>query len=107
MDKSKNVEDPVSMRNNNNKCSEEHRATDGGLRAWVIVVASFLTNGIIFGIHNCYGLIYLQLKNQLEDLGIDDAPTKACESTTTSLISNRIDYSTFKSCLLLISTIEY
>jgi hypothetical protein len=28
---------------------------DGGLHAWFIVLASFLTNGIIFGIHNCYG----------------------------------------------------
>lgn len=58
--------------------SQEFTPPDGGLLAWVIVVASFLTNGIIFGIHNCYGIIYVQLKSQLEQNGVDGAPTKAC-----------------------------
>ena len=55
---------------------------DGGLLAWVIVVASFLTNGIIFGIHNCYGIIYVQLKSQLEQNGVESAATKACKSNS-------------------------
>ena len=61
---------------------------DGGFRAWIIVVASFLTNGLIFGIHNCYGLIYLQLKNQLEELNIDDAPIKSCRSPIRAIVNN-------------------
>ena len=52
---------------------------DGGVRAWLIVIASFLTNGLIFGIHNCYGIIYLELKNQLEESDVADAATKACK----------------------------
>ena len=52
---------------------------DGGLQAWIIVLASFLTNGIIFGIHNCYGIIYLRLKTELQESGVSDASTKACK----------------------------
>ena len=52
---------------------------DGGLLAWFIVIASFLTNGIIFGIHNCYGILYVHLKSQLEQHGIEGAATKACK----------------------------
>ncbi|XP_046650713.1 monocarboxylate transporter 10-like [Daphnia pulicaria] len=50
---------------------------DGGLHAWFIVFASFLTNGIIFGIHNCYGIIYLRLRMELERTGVADAALKA------------------------------
>jgi hypothetical protein len=53
---------------------------DGGLHAWFIVFASFLTNGIIFGIHNCYGIIYLRLRMELERTGVADAALKACKS---------------------------
>lgn len=52
---------------------------DGGFNAWLVVLASFLTNGLIFGIHNCYSIIYLRLKNELELSGITDAATKACK----------------------------
>lgn len=52
---------------------------DGGFRAWLIVLASFLTNGLVFGMHNCYSIIYLQLKNELEQSGVTDAATKACK----------------------------
>lgn len=58
---------------------ESFSPPDGGLLAWVVVIASFLTNGIIFGIHNCYGILYVQLKKQLEQNGIEGAATKACE----------------------------
>ena len=83
---SPNVENAVSS-----KKQVVTEIPDGGLRAWVIVIASFLTNGLIFGIHNCYGLIYLQLKNQLEGLGINDAPTKACELLIHQFITDFTD----------------
>ena len=57
---------------------------DGGLHAWIIVMASFLTNGIIFGIHNCYGIIYLRLKTELEESGVSNAATKACKYNPSS-----------------------
>lgn len=52
---------------------------DGGFHGWLIVLASFLANGLVFGIHNCYSIIYLRLKNELELSGITDAATKACK----------------------------
>lgn len=46
---------------------------DGGLHAWIIVVACFLTNGILFGICNCFGILYVYFKKELEQAGTKDA----------------------------------
>ncbi len=59
---------------------------DGGFHAWLIVIASFLTNGIVFGIHNCYGIIYVRLKSELERTGVNDAALKACKSSVHVLL---------------------
>lgn len=75
--------DVVVTTNNNRKESKgsmDPAIPDGGFHAWLIVVASFLTNGIVFGIHNCYGIIYLRLRSELEQSGVSDAATKACKS---------------------------
>lgn len=72
----------VTTTNNNRKRSSgsiDSTIPDGGFHAWLIVVASFLTNGIVFGIHNCYGIIYLRLRSELERSGVSDAATKACK----------------------------
>lgn len=77
---SKDVEAESYSKKNCTKISEEIvLPPDGGLYAWIIVVASFLTNGIIFGIHDCYGIIYLRLKTELEESGVTNAATKACK----------------------------
>lgn len=62
------------------ECKHPPLPPDGGLHAWFIVFASFLTNGIVFGIHNCYGIIYLRLRTQLEQAGVSEAALKACKS---------------------------
>ena len=31
---------------------------DGGFLAWIIVLGSFLANGIIFGVINCFGVMF-------------------------------------------------
>lgn len=69
------------------QCEHPSLPPDGGLHAWFIVFASFLTNGIVFGIHNCYGIIYLRLKTHLEQAGVNEAALKACKSFL-SIITN-------------------
>ncbi|XP_026318946.1 monocarboxylate transporter 10 isoform X2 [Hyposmocoma kahamanoa] len=50
---------------------------DGGLRAYIVVIASFCTNGLIFGIINSYSVIYLVLLKRLESQNVDGATVKA------------------------------
>ncbi len=47
------------------------RPPDGGLRAWLVVLCSFLTNGVIFGTINSFGTLFVELKAELEE----DDPT--------------------------------
>lgn len=54
-----------------------HSAPDGGTRAWFIMVASFLCNGILFGVVNSYGIIYVEFKHKFQESGIDHAASKA------------------------------
>ncbi|KAG8227513.1 hypothetical protein J437_LFUL002402 [Ladona fulva] len=63
--------------------SQANRAAeprDGGARAWMVLVASFLTNGIVFGVINSYSVIYVNLQEKLKDAGVPEASSKACES---------------------------
>lgn len=39
---------------------------DGGW-GWVVCLASFWTNGTIFGIMNCFGVLYVKLKDKFGD----------------------------------------
>lgn len=71
------------------KDAMEAAPPDGGLHAWIIVLASFLTNGIIFGIHNCYGILYVRLKDEMERTGVSDAATKACKSFIDHYLTRR------------------
>ncbi|XP_059473731.1 monocarboxylate transporter 10 isoform X1 [Neocloeon triangulifer] len=50
---------------------------DGGFRAWLVVLSSFLINGLIFGIINSYSVIYFDLQKNLEANGIHDSSYKA------------------------------
>lgn len=52
---------------------------DGGARAWMVLAASFLCNGLLFGIINTYGVIYVYLLMDLEKAKVPDAASKACE----------------------------
>lgn len=57
----------------------EKRQMDGGFRAWLIVLSSFMCNGLIFGVINSYSPIFIELKKILEDNGVAGANGKACE----------------------------
>jgi hypothetical protein len=52
---------------------------DGGTRGWLIMVASFFCNGILFGIINTYSVIYVDLQKKLEANGVAEASSKACK----------------------------
>lgn len=47
-----------SLRNGNKK------VPDGGAYAWLVCLASYITNGTIFGIVNCFGVLFLYLKEK-------------------------------------------
>ncbi|XP_057371942.1 monocarboxylate transporter 10-like [Daphnia carinata] len=67
----------MSGRKVSSQCEQPSLPPDGGPHAWLIVIASFLTNGIVFGIHNCYGIIYVRLRTHLEQAGVNEAALKA------------------------------
>lgn len=52
---------------------------DGGMRAYLVMISAFLCNGILFGIINCYSVIYLSLQRQLKESGDEAASSKACK----------------------------
>jgi len=70
---------------NDNSCKCEKQATkkqeeivppDGGFWAWLVMISCFLVNGIIFGIINTFGILFVQLKKDMEEAGVADAATK-------------------------------
>nr|QHN70701.1 karmoisin [Limenitis arthemis astyanax] len=50
---------------------------DGGIRAYMIVAGSFLTNGLVFGIINSYSVIFSVLKDRLKEANVPDYESKA------------------------------
>lgn len=58
---------------------DEHLPPDGGFRAWMIMLGSFMINGILFSVINTYSLIYVELQKRLEETGETEASTKAGE----------------------------
>lgn len=66
-----NFDDQVQHNRNSNE------PPDGGARAWLVVISAFLCNGILFGVINTYGIIYLTLQERLMAHGDLDASSKA------------------------------
>lgn len=52
---------------------------DGGFRAYTIAVASFLTNGLLFGVINSYSVILPVLQEQLLKEKVHNAEIRACK----------------------------
>ncbi|XP_022905862.1 monocarboxylate transporter 10 isoform X2 [Onthophagus taurus] len=50
---------------------------DGGFRAWLILVGSFLCNGILFGVINSYSVIQDKLYLDLKENNVTEASSKA------------------------------
>ena len=40
------------------------------------MASCFLANGIVFGIINTFGILFVKLKKDMEDAGVEDAATK-------------------------------
>ncbi|KAG0726833.1 hypothetical protein GWK47_035810 [Chionoecetes opilio] len=49
---------------------------DGGMRAWAVMLAAFLCNGIIFGIINTSGITYNKIATRLQEQGDPNAAFK-------------------------------
>lgn len=56
---------------------EEWVAADGGFRAWLVLVASFLCNGVLFGLINSYSVLNEELHQNLVESNVTDASSKA------------------------------
>lgn len=54
-------------------------APDGGSRAWLVMIGSFLCNGLIFGLINTYSVIFVRLLDDLKADNVADASSKAGE----------------------------
>lgn len=50
---------------------------DGGSRGWVIMLASFFCNGILFGVINSYGVLYSKFYDKLLSRNVTNASGKA------------------------------
>lgn len=55
-----------------------HEPPDGGF-GWIVMIAAFTCNGILFGIINCYCVIYSSIQRQLTEKGDTEASSKAGE----------------------------
>lgn len=58
---------------------EEPPAKNLKVRKWIVLIASFTCNGLIFGLINSVGVIYKELQDNLESQNVTDAATKACK----------------------------
>ena len=45
----------------------------------MVLVSCFLVNGIIFGVINTFGILFVKLKSDLEKAGVEDAALKCCK----------------------------
>lgn len=73
------VKVPQQAKEKEEKQHQQQRQMDGGLRAWLIVLSSFLCNGLIFGVINSFSLVYSELLKILEREGVEEANGKAGE----------------------------
>lgn len=58
---------------------EEFYPPEGGW-GWVVCLAAFFTNGTIFGIMNCFGVIYVKLQEELQKEYGEVSAFKTCKN---------------------------
>lgn len=63
----------------NNVENTSSEPPDGGFRAYLVLIGSFLTNGLLFGVINSFGVIYVDLEKILVTEGVHNAGTRACK----------------------------
>lgn len=66
-------------RNGNVRREENSGPPDGGIRAYFVVMGSFFTNGLLFGVINSYSVIYTVLETKLKAQGIPNSASSACK----------------------------
>lgn len=60
----------------NQKPAVQVEPPDGGAWAWLVMVSCFVCNGVIFGIINTFGILFVKLRTDLEAAGVEDAALK-------------------------------
>ncbi|KOB68781.1 Karmoisin, partial [Operophtera brumata] len=72
-----------------------HGPPDGGLRAYAVILGSFLTNGIVFGVINSYSVIYSFFVKQLVLEGVSNLTAVLGGSIATAalIISSFVSHS--------------
>ena len=73
-----NTSSDKSSETNSEKYSEQE-PPDGGCWAWLVLLGCFLVNGIIFGIINTFGILFVELKEEMDKAGVEDASSKCGE----------------------------
>ena len=59
---------------------------DGGCWAYLVLITCFLVNGIIFGIINTFGILFVQLREDMEKAGVEDAASKCGKKRKVDLL---------------------
>ena len=72
-----NISEQGSQTNSERYSDQE--PPDGGCWAWLVLLGCFLVNGIIFGIINTFGILFVQLKADMDKAGVEDAASKCGE----------------------------
>lgn len=65
-----------TISNGEKSTTRSKQPPDGGFWAWLVMASCFLANGIVFGIINTFGILFVKLKKDMEDAGVEDAATK-------------------------------
>lgn len=55
---------------------------DGGTRAWLVMIGSFLCNGILFGVINSYSVFHSEIYEDLKNKNVSEANSKAGKKKT-------------------------
>ena len=58
--------------------TEQFIPPDGGW-GWLVCFAAFWTNGVVFGIINTFGIMYVALLDEFDPEGTKDIAFKTCE----------------------------
>ncbi|XP_033213395.1 monocarboxylate transporter 10 isoform X2 [Belonocnema kinseyi] len=86
----------------NSPCNGKDDPPDGGARAWLIMIGSFIINGVLFSVINSYSVIYGELNENMKRDGINDTASKAslvgslqlgttfCMSPLAGILTNKI-----------------
>lgn len=57
--------------------NQEKNQPEANIRSCIVVLASFVCNGLVFSFINSYSVTYMYIRKRLEDAGINDASSKA------------------------------